>query len=424
MKSTKWTRRGIAFAVGLTALVTGCQTAIPISYTEPAKFNMAGISKVGIVSGDSSVTAEVTNALTSTGKYTIASADEIKELSAWLRQQERLAGGIEANAADLVSEYDANEVRADQKYDKKIIKVTGTVSEFQRGAVRLGVGNNTVDVYIIKEEEDKVAALNKGDTITVVGSCSGLKSPESDGINEILSILGGGGKHVNIARASFFIPEYKGAVDAVLTVRSGGSTRIESEKSQVSRKLPDGRTVYESVENFTKHATFAMDYNLVGTRDGSVRGTGDATGTAKSSSTTDRTRIQDDSSLISEAKKQPIKKLISDLVPTQQTLSVKLLKSDSQDKDVKAAMSEANKFVKSKDYAAAADAYGKIYADSKDFAAGYNQAVLTEVADGTEPALALMEALAKVSDRQEVHAMLDEMQKRNSANKRAAEQLK
>lgn len=437
MKPTKRTGRGIALATmlaaGFAALSIGCQTAIPVSYTEPARFNMAGISKVGIVSNDNEATTAVSNALAKTGKYTIASAEEMKALEAWLRQQEHLADGIEINAADLTKEYDDNEVRADGKYDGKNLKVSGTVTDFRSGAVRLGVGNNSVDVYIIKSETEKVAALNKGETITVVGRCSGLKTPESDGINEILEILGGGGKHVNLAKATFYIPEYAGPVDAVLTVNTSDSAKIESRQAQQAAKAADGttlkdasgKTVYQNVTQYRQIISVNMEYTLMRTHDGILIGNGKATGSAQSDFKDNQAELeQQRASRVSSAKKQPIQKLVSDLVPTQRTLSVKLAKSDTQDKDVKNALNEANKLVKAKEYAKAAEAFGKIYAQSKDFAAGYNQAVLTEVALGTDKAVILMEEVAKTSDRDEAKSMLSEMQSRNAANKRAAEQLK
>ena len=112
------------------------------------------------------------------------------------------------------------------------------------------------------------------------------------------------------------------------------------------------------------------------------------------------------------------------MIPTERTLSVKLIKSNSKDKEVKNAMNEAKKLVSEKDYAGAAEAYGNLYAKTKDFAAGYNQAVLTEAAQGTDKAVVLMEALAASSGEPQAQSMLAEMQRRNAANQQSAEQLK
>lgn len=243
-------------AAGITELVSGCQTTIPVAYTEPARFTMTGVSTVGIISNDGEAMAAVSSALAKTGKYTIANAEEMSGLMPWLRQYTLLADGIEISAADLVREYEANEVRADGKYKGKILKVSGTVTDFRSGAVRLGVGNNSVDVYVAKTEIEKVAALNKGDTVTVVGKSFGLGVPESDGINEILEILGGGGRHVNLAAATFFIPKYTGTVDAVLTVNMSNSAKIESKQTQQAAKAQDGTTLKDANhanQNITQH---------------------------------------------------------------------------------------------------------------------------------------------------------------------------
>lgn len=434
MKSIKKGCNGalaVLFVAVLVVLAGGCQTTVPVSYTQPARFDMSGINKVGIISNNSDIEQAVASALSKTGKYSVAGAGEMNELLPWLRQQELLSNGLEMTAASLAGEYDANEVRADQKYDARIIKVTGTVTEFQKGAVRLGVGNNSVDLYINKAEIDKVAELNKGDTITVVGKNFGLKPPYEDGINEILAILGGAGKHVNIADASFFIPEYTGAVDAVFKVEETHSENIESQtkpkpattEDGETLKDAEGKTIYKDVAEYRKVVNVSISYSLINAKDGATIGSGSTSAEARTGYNEDVTKLTVTSTLVSQSLKEPVKTITGDIVPTQQNLAIKLAKSDTQDKDLKAALNEANKLVKAKDYAGAADAYGKIYADTNDWSAGYNQAVLTEAAVSTEQAVALMEALAKVSDKPEVQSMLTEMQRRNAANKRAAAQM-
>ena len=436
MKPTKRTGRGIALATmlaaGFAALSIGCQTAIPVSYTEPARFNMAGIKKVGIVSNDNEVTTAVSDALVKTNKYTIASTEEMKAVEAWLQQLEILPEAIDTTAADIIKGYNENEMRANASYQRKILKVTGTITEIKQRAVRLGVGNDTVDVYIKPSEMGRGASLSKGNTVTMLGTCYGLDVPELKDMGELFSILGGG-KHVNIANATFYIPEYAGPVDAVLTVNTSDSAKIESRQAQQAAKAADGttlkdasgKTVYKNVTQYRQIISVNIAYTLMRTHDGINIGSGEASGSAQSDFKDNLAELeQQRASRVSSAKKQPVRKLISDMIPTQRTLSVKLAKSDTQDKDVKNALNEANKLVKSKDYAGAAEAFGKIYAQSKDFAAGYNQAVLTEVALGTDKAVVLMEEVEKTSNREEAKRMLSEMKRRNAANQRAAEQMK
>ncbi|MDR1466235.1 MAG: hypothetical protein LBI40_01240, partial [Treponema sp.] len=59
----------------------------------------------------------------------------------------------------------------------------------------------------------------------------------------------------------------------------------------------------------------------------------------------------------------------------------------------------------------------------KTFASGYNQAVLTEVAQGVDKAVELIEALAKSTNNPMAQSMLRDMQHRNASNQRAAQQL-
>lgn len=424
----------MALAAVLAALATGCQTTakVPVSYTEPAKVNFDGVSKIGIVSNNSEAETYITNVLTTgTGRYTIATAEEMVELGKWQEQQSLLADGVETSPANLVKEYNANPVRADGNYDGKWLKVTGAVTDFKSGAVRLGVGGDSVDVYIIGSELGKVADLNKGDTITVIGRCSGLKPPYSDGITEILEILGGGGNHVNLSGARFFIPEYTGPVDALLALNETHSEKIETQDKRkadtaadgTTLKDADGNTIYITVPEYRRVVTVKLEYKAVGARDGANLGRGSADGNRYSSFEEDKSKLTATPALVSQALQTPLNKIKNDMVPTRVTLSIKLAKSDTKDKVLTAALNEAAKLAKAKDYAAAAKAYGEIYADSKDFAAGYNQAVLTEVAHGAEKAIVLMQELVKASDNPEAKTMLGQMQGRNSANARSAAQM-
>lgn len=435
MEFTKQTVRRNAFAaaiaVGIAVLSTGCQTVVPVAYTEPARLNMSGVSRIGILSNNSATATAVSAALTGTGKYTVTTdASEIAELEQWQEQQAQLSGATEISASDLVKAYASNAARASSIYKGKILKVSGTVTEIQERAVRLGIGNDSVDVYIAKSESGKAASLEKGASVVLVGTCYGLDSPDSTDTAEILRILGGG-KHINIVNATFYAPKYTGKIDAVLALKTTSSVNEDSkaEKRAATNadgerlKDADGNVIYKTVQTYRKVATATVAYKVV-RPDGTPIGSGESSGSAQTSYYEDRSKLTDSSSLVNSAMKKPLQDIISDMVPTERTLSVLLAKSDSKDKEFKASMNEAQKLVKEKNYGAAADAYGEIYAQTKDFAAGYNQAVITEVAYGTSKAVVLMEALAESSGNPEAQNMLKEMQVRNAANQMAAEQLK
>lgn len=446
MKSIKKGCNGalaVLFVAVLVVLAGGCQTTVPVSYTQPGRFDMSGIRKIGIISDNGEVTQSVESALTKTGKYSIASETELNELMAWLQQQRRLSNSIETTASDVLNGYNANQMRANGNYKGKTIKISGTVTEIREDAIRLGVGNDSVDIYMLfgntaldryirSVDKKKARELNKGDTVVMVGVCYGIDKPVLEDMAELFSILGGG-THINVADATFYIPEYTGPVDALFTATTNSSENIESRTSKKAATTEDGgyltdsegRTIYREVTEYRCVTTVRLTYRLERVDDGKLKlvGEGSATGEAHTGYTEDKSQLPSGSSLVSSTLKSPIRQLISDLVPTQRTLSVKLAKSKEKDRNVKSATKVAKKLVKAKDYAKAADAYGKIYTESKDWSAGYNQAVLTEVAVGTEQAVALMEALAKVSDKPEVQSMLTEMQRRNAANKRAAAQM-
>lgn len=423
-------------AVGIAVLSIGCQTTVPISYTEPARINMPGVKTIGIISNNSEATATISAALTKTGKYTVVTDEkevneERRKLVEQKQRQEQLNTAQEVSAEALVKAYTDNAARADSQYN--ILKVSGTVTEMKENFVRLGVASNSVDVYTMPSENAKIINLNKGDTVTVLGECQGFKRPDLADTAEILRILGAG-QHVNVVNA-FFLPleTYKSSLDAMLTLETNATTNEETRQENMPAKTADGKIltdakgnkVYKKVNTYRRIATVTINYDIARTSDSSSIGHGQESGRSQTDYYESKEELNNASMrIIPTAMEVPLKKIVSDMVPTERTLSLKLAKSDSTDKEFKSAMSEAQKLVKEKKYDAAADAYGKLYAQNKDFAAGYNQAVLTEVAHGTEEAVVLMEAIVKSSGNPDAQSMLSEMHHRNAANKQSAEQLK
>lgn len=98
------------------------------------------------------------------------------------RVKEPSAGVIEITAVELISDYHANEISADQKYLNKILRVTGKVKAIERymggeePCVRLyGVIGNTVYwVLCVFKSEAEAASVSKSQEITVEGKCVGL----------------------------------------------------------------------------------------------------------------------------------------------------------------------------------------------------------------------------------------------------------
>lgn len=85
---------------------------------------------------------------------------------------------FEISARDLYSEYEQNEVAADNKFKGKKLAVTGVIKDIGNDIlndsyITLNTGNLIGDVqcYLDKNE---VAKLSKGQIVTVIGKCTGL----------------------------------------------------------------------------------------------------------------------------------------------------------------------------------------------------------------------------------------------------------
>jgi hypothetical protein len=431
------------FLVGMTVLplilaFSGCATTIPVSYTEPARLNMSGIKRIAIKSNDNGTTSFISQQLTGSGKYTVATAAELQEWERWRTERQALeelankqAQATAVSSADLVGAYLANAVRADSSYGGKVLKTSGKVKEIGKSSkgryfARLEAGSDSVDVYFAASELNQLASVEKGQTITLIGDCHGFNLPDMDDTSEILRLLGAG-RSVNITNATFplgQLPDYSGPVDAVIFLKKDPSVRKDdtrTEKRTSSNIIGKVLAGEEDVTIYDRTVTLNIGYQIVRTKDGSPIGQGTKSATAESSNE-DFSKLADYSTLEAQIANKPQEELAGEMVPTQRTLSLKLEK-EKENKEAKKEMGGADKLANAKDYKAAAEAYGKIYAQYKNFAAGYNQALLAELADGIEAAVGLMEDLAKKTGNATAQAMLAEMQGRLAANKKSAEQL-
>lgn len=96
----------------------------------------------------------------------------------------------ELTANQLYNAYNENEIAADKKYKNKKLAVTGIVSGISevlgKVTVDLKVGGR-YDITTIKcsiDDKDVVAALRKGQKITVIGICDGLTANLYIGLND------------------------------------------------------------------------------------------------------------------------------------------------------------------------------------------------------------------------------------------------
>jgi hypothetical protein len=443
-KNRKWLMAATAVLPAVLCLLAGCKTTVPVTYTEPARLDLSGVNRVAIDSEDPQVVTSVSEKITATGKYTVASAAELSEWKQWKAKRQAMEAlaayqgrAVEVSAADLVGEYARNTARADSLYDGKTLKITSVVKEIgsSRGSyfVRLeGAGNDSVDVFFVSSEERRIAAIDKGQTIAVIGECNGFKMPNLEDTGEILRLLGAG-RSINIIDATFPIDglqDYPGAVDAVITLNTTSSVRDDSRIVKKPARDSNGKAITDSEGNpvsqdvtvYYRSVTVNIAYQVERARNGSLIGEGTKSAVSGESANEIQSQLPASADIAAKTIDKPLNEFVAEIVPTQRSISLTLAK-ESDNKEAKKEMSEAEKLVKAKNYADAAAAYGKIYAAYKNFAAGYNQAVLTEVAEGTEAALGLMEALSKTSNNPMAQDTLKGMQSRNAANQRAAAQL-
>jgi hypothetical protein len=413
-----------ALALSFIPALIGCTTTIPISYTEPARLDMGGVKRIAIDADGSKVTSYVSQQLTATGKYTVGTEEELKAWEYWKELAARQAPAVEVGAADLVGVYQANAVRADASYLEKPVKTSGVVKEIGKSSrgryfARLDVGRDSIDIYFDPLEINKLALVEKGQTITVFGTCLGFNAPNMEDTAEILRILGAG-RSVNLVDATFPVGEYTGPLDAVLSVVTSVSSQPDSHVVTRNGKDQAGRPTQVQVTYYDLTVTTKVDYQVLRAQNYSLIGEGTKSASHKWSDR-DRSKL-DPSTLAAELINEPLQAMVGEMIPTQRSISLTLEK-EKTDKQAKKEMGEADKLVKAKDYKAAAEAYGSIYGRYQNFAAGYNQALLTEVADGVEAAVVLMEALSNATGNSTAQNALAGMQQRMTANQKSAEQL-
>jgi hypothetical protein len=469
MQKNKWYLVGVAVVA-----LTGCATTVPVSYSVPARLDMSGVKRVAIDSNDAQVTSFISEKLSASGIFTVAPAGELAAWNQWQAEQQAAIAAneaekeaakvrekaqadyeakiIEISPTTLVGAYQANAARADSSYKGQFLRMTGTVQEIQQGSagyyfIRLSVGNDSVDVYFSSTEVTKLTSLNKGQRTMIEGICNGYDLPTNADTAEILRLLGAG-RHINVIDAIFTVAttaattvadvqlkDYTGMVpDAVLTVTKRLLVDDDSHTEKRSETVRDteGKVVRDSKGDFVtrevtetiydRSVTVNIDYQVTRIPEGSLIGQGTKTAMSPTSSYRDQANLPAASALEAKIINGPLNEFANEIVPEQRSMSLTLAKEDSKDKEVKKQMSEAQKLVKAKDYQAAAAAYGKIYAQYNNFAAGYNQALLTEATEGAKAAIGLMEALSQKTNNPTAQQMLREMHERAASNQKAAEQ--
>jgi hypothetical protein len=89
---------------------------------------------------------------------------------------------IQVDAVNLTATYSKNKTEADNNFLNKELEVTGTVKAFYtlleiRTVLELNTGENELSLFCFfmnEIDENNAARYSEGDTITVIGKCTGL----------------------------------------------------------------------------------------------------------------------------------------------------------------------------------------------------------------------------------------------------------
>jgi hypothetical protein len=191
-------------------------------------------------------------------------------------------------------------------------------------------------------------------------------------------------------------------------------------------KDKEGKVVNVPYTQYDRKLTLNFSYKITRTRDNSiVRGGSETKSQVLTDSDENKANLTDSFELVQRAIKSTLGKVASDVAPTTRTVNrtlAKLTKEEAKNKELKQQMSDADKRVKARDYEAAIAMYGSIYAGGT-FAAGYNQAVLTEATDGVDAAIVLMSDLVQKTKNPQAVSMLASLKSAKSGAQTAAAQV-
>jgi cold shock CspA family protein len=153
------------------------------------------VSIVGVCDGKGFMSVNIKNAVLETITATPApTSAQTSTSNAQANIQPQSGATIEISPEDLYEAYENNEVKADNTYKGKNIRMVGIVDDigkdmFNQPYVKFSVdsyGFNDIQVYFKNSELSKLGELNKGQKISVVGVCDGKSILSVDIKNAII----------------------------------------------------------------------------------------------------------------------------------------------------------------------------------------------------------------------------------------------
>jgi hypothetical protein len=144
---------------------------------------------------------------------------------------------------------------------------------------------------------------------------------------------------------------------------------------------------------YNRDVALEFSYRYIRASDGAILGIFNKSGT-RSDKQENKFSLKDANDMAAEIVRSQLTSIYREIMPWTTTES-RPLEADKKDSEQ---MKEAKKLVKDGNYRAAQKLYNEIYKQTGSFAAGYNEAILTEALDGLPQAISLMKALsAKMS---------------------------
>jgi hypothetical protein len=204
----------------------------------------------------------------------------------------------------------------------------------------------------------------------------------------------------------------------LLSVKDGTSER------KVKTKDDEGNEIEVIEVTYLRDLSLEFSYSITRTRDNSSI-VNDRRSQKASDRNLDRAKLAEPFTLAKRAVSSALGKFAGDVAPSSHTENrtlAALTKEEAKDKALKQQMAEAVKLAKAKNYTGAAAMYGSIYASRGTFAAGYNEALLTEATDGVAAAIELMADLYAKTNNIMAGSMLASMRRARSGDQRAEQQ--
>jgi hypothetical protein len=166
------------------------------------------------------------------------------------------------------------------------------------------------------------------------------------------------------------------------------SVVVNNDSREGSRKDNEGNIITYTI--YTREVRMNFNYNVKRTRDGTIVGVVDKSGSS-SDSNEDRGSLKTPEVLVREIISSTMSSVARDVAPYTVTEQRKIQKEPSKDKAIKNRAKEAEAMVKAGNYFGARDAFLGIYLDTRSIAAAQNVGLLIEYTEGFGGAIAFMQ---------------------------------